>query len=100
MEDKNYQKEKAKINSPEFEQWILTREKEPFTPFSFPFLVMGTIILWVCWLFFNGGSAFSMGNPRRQGVAKIIMNTIIAGAAGGVIATTIKPFVMRTFSKN
>lgn len=64
-----------------------------------PFIVMGTFILWVCWLFFNGGSALTMFGPRRQSVAKIFMNTIIAGAAAGIVATAIKPHVMGTYSR-
>jgi len=101
LEDAQYIEEKKKRNGggAEFEQWVLMREKEPFVAYSFPFVAMGTIILWVSWLFFNGGSAFSMESPRKQGVPKIIMNTIIAAAAGGAIATTIKPHIMGTYGK-
>jgi len=63
------------------------------------FIVLGTFILWVSWLFFNGGSTLSMFNERQHGVAKIMMNTILGGSAGGVVATSVKPFIMRTYSK-
>jgi len=99
LEDPHFKEEKEKVNNPDFERFVLRREKEPFVPFSFPFVTMGTIILWVSWLFFNGGSAFSMESPRKNGVPKIVMNTIISGAAGGAIATAIKPHIMGTYSK-
>jgi ammonia channel protein AmtB len=45
-----------------------------------------TMLLWVCWLFFNGGSVSSIFNHRKVGSSKIMMNTTISGASGGVVA--------------
>lgn len=39
------------------------------------------------------------GTDRYTGVPKIIMNTILAGAAGGLVAAVLKPLVMGTYSK-
>ena len=61
---------------------------------SIPFVVIGTLILWVSWLFFNGGSTADMFLPRRVGISKIVMNTIMSGAAGGLVAAFLKPWVM------
>lgn len=98
-QDPEFIKEKANVADPvAFERWILQREREPFTPYSYPFITMGTFILWVSWLFFNGGSSLTMFSPRRQAVSKIIMNTIIAGSSAGVVAHVLKPFVMKTYS--
>lgn len=98
--DEEFKEQKKLVKDGEaLERWVLEREKEPFVPFSFSFIVMGTFILWVCWLFFNGGSTLTMFNRRRQSVEKIIMNTILAGAAAGIVATVMKPHVMGTYSK-
>jgi len=60
--------------------------------------VAGTLILWVAWLFFNGGSTNDMFVPRTNGPAKIIMNTVIAGSSGGIVAVFLKPHVLGTYS--
>ena len=71
-----------------------------FEPHSVPYVVYGTIILWVSWLFFNGGSSFSMFGDRETGIAKIVMNTIISGTAGGLSAAIIKPLITGSFKKS
>jgi Amt family ammonium transporter len=43
---------------------------------------VGVIILWFGWIGFNGGSTLQMNND----VPKVIANTIIAGAFGGIAA--------------
>ena len=52
--------------------------------------MIGTIILWVSWLFFNGGSTLDMFQPRVNGTPKIMMNTILAGATGGLATVAVK----------
>lgn len=53
-------------------------------------------MLWVSWLFFNGGSTLNMFAPRTNSTAKIFMNTMIAGGSCGLVATFLKPWVMGT----
>lgn len=65
--------------------------KKPYEMNSPPFVVIGTIILWVAWLFFNGGSQGIMFAKRQEGTPKIVMNTIVAGAAGGLVGFVLKP---------
>ena len=99
--DKEYLEMKKELGeSPGFEKWIRERIEEPFTPHSYSFVVIGTFGLWVSWIFFNGGSTLTMFNPRSLGVTKVMMNTLIAGAAGGILATALKPHVMGTYSAN
>jgi Amt family ammonium transporter len=43
----------------------------------------GVILLWVGWIGFNGGSTLAM----NEDVPKVIANTIVAGAFGGMAAT-------------
>ena len=59
----------------------------------------GTLVLWVGWFYFNGGSAASMYNPRNNSVCKIIMNTIIGAGAGGVTNAYLRPVIFKTYSK-
>ncbi len=58
----------------------------------------GTLILWVAWLFFNGGSTINMFVHRKNGPAKIIMNTVIGGSCGGIVASFLKPRILGTYS--
>ena len=67
---------------------------------SFPFVVFGTFLLFVCWLFFNGGSTMNMFAPRSEGAAKIMMNTLIAGSTGGLVSSFLKPLIMGTYSSS
>jgi Amt family ammonium transporter len=49
-------------------------------------------------LFFNGGSTNDLFVPRANGPAKIIMNTVISGSAGGIVAVFVKPHFLGTYS--
>jgi len=35
---------------------LLRHKKNKFKPSSVPFIVIGTIVLWVSWLYFNGAA--------------------------------------------
>lgn len=49
---------------------------------NMPFSVLGVFLLWFGWIGFNGGSTFSFDDR----VPGIIVNTIIAGVAGAIVA--------------
>ena len=84
----------------EFEKWVIEMaDDDSFENNSFPFVVFGTILLWVSWLFFNGGSTLSMFQPRANNAPKIMMVTILSAVTGGLVAAFFKPLVMRTYSK-
>ena len=84
----------------EFEKWVIEMsEDSTFEQNSYPFVVYGTIMLWVSWLFFNGGSAMSMFQPRANNPSKIMMVTILSAVTSGLVAAFLKPFVMKTYSK-
>lgn len=57
----------------------------------------GTLLLWVCWLFFNGGSA-PIFFPRKNGPAKVIMINVVSASAGGLFAVFVKPRIVGTYS--
>ena len=82
-----------------FEQWMKEESNDTdFEPNSIPFVVVGTVVLWVSWLFFNGGSTASMYAERENGISKIILNTILSGTCGGLTASVAKPLIMQTYS--
>lgn len=49
---------------------------------NLPLSVLGTLLLWIGWIGFNGGSTLSMDGS----VPGIIVNTVMAGAAGASFA--------------
>ena len=83
----------------EFRRWVKRKAEKPFKIASAMDVAAGTLVLWVGWFYFNGGSAMTMYNPRNNSVCKIIMNTIIAAGSGGVTNAYLKPLVFRTYGK-
>jgi len=60
------------------------------------FLALGTFILYVGWFFFNGGSALTLyADEGGNNIGKIIINTILGGAAGGAIAYFFKVPILK-----
>ncbi len=56
-----------------------------FSHYSFSLSILGCLILWLGWLGFNGGSAFSISD-----VPHIIATTMVAGASGGVFVLLLR----------
>lgn len=61
-------------------------------------MVYGTLILWVAWLFFNGGSQGDLFVFRKNGQAKIIINTWLSGSVAGIVTVYVKPHILKTYS--
>jgi ammonium transporter, Amt family len=64
---------------------------QDFTPLSVPLVGLGTFILWLGWLGFNGGSKLVITSPHDiNSMASIFLNTTLAASAGllTVIAVT------------
>ena len=83
----------------EFRLWIKECAEKPYKINSVMDVAAGTLILWVGWFYFNGGSASTMYKTRQNSVCKIVLNTIIAGGSGGISMLLFKPLLMRTRSK-
>lgn len=79
-----------------FKEWVSVQQPE-FKAHNPALIVTGTLLLWVCWLFFNGGSAL-MFTERRNGPAKVVMINVISAAAGGLFAVFFKPRITGTYS--
>ncbi|MEO1741050.1 MAG: ammonium transporter [Cyanobacteria bacterium J06629_9] len=56
-----------------------------FNSSNLPFSVLGVMLLWVGWLGFNGGSTFALNDQ----IPSIILNTLMAGAAGMAMGTVL-----------
>jgi Amt family ammonium transporter len=83
----------------EFRRWIKECAEKPYKINSVMDVAAGTLILWVGWFYFNGGSALTMYKARQNSVCRIVLNTIIGGGAGGITMMIFKPLIMRTGSK-
>lgn len=59
-------------------------ELEKFKPHNLGYSVLGVLILWIGWWGFNGGSTSLIAG--RHDVPSIILNTNLAGIAGGIAA--------------
>jgi len=59
-----------------------------FPGHNIPMAIIGTIILFFCWLSFNAGSTLNSSDLRLSVVAT---NTMIAGAVGGPLPTPVYP---------
>ncbi|MEM9542700.1 MAG: ammonium transporter [Cyanobacteria bacterium P01_E01_bin.42] len=62
------------------------QKSNPISGSNLPFSVLGTLLLWLGWMGFNGGSTLAL-DERIPG---IIVNTILAGACGMLAAGAIK----------
>jgi ammonia channel protein AmtB len=58
-------------------------------------MVVGTLILWVGWLFYTGG--YDLFVTRDGNVPKVMENTFLGGAAGGITAMIVRPAFLRTY---
>ena len=60
-------------------------KSRPIYGSNLPFSILGMMLIWLGWLGFNGGSVAAL----TRGVALIILNTMLAGAAGMMSAGAI-----------
>ena len=62
----------------------------PFAASSIPLVTLGTFLLWFGWFGFNGFSQLAMGTfDDVNAIAKIAVNTHLAGSAGTVTAAVL-----------
>ena len=69
-------------------------DKSRFSASNLPLAALGFLILWFGWFGFNGGSTLALNGQ----VPSIILNTILAGIAGGVFALLWETFSSKQIS--
>jgi len=62
----------------------LTLDEKGFAGSSPNSVVLGTLILWVGWMFFNGGSSLKIHDGAWKSAAKAMVNTVVAPSAAGL----------------
>ncbi len=68
----------------------------PMPGSSLPLATLGTFILWLGWLGFNGGSQLAMGSAADAiAIANIYVNTTMASAAGVIAVMVLNQLVTR-----
>ncbi|MCY0877472.1 MAG: ammonium transporter [Firmicutes bacterium] len=66
----------------------------PFRPSNLPLAFAGTFILWFGWFGFNAGSTLSAFSPL---IGTIVVNTMLAAAAGALTALAMTRVTQHTF---
>jgi len=73
-----------------YAQKLSEREISPHSPQQ---CVMGTLILWLGWLMFNGGSSAAVIGDGGKAAKLAIVNTIISPSAAGIFTFMTKKYI-------
>jgi ammonia channel protein AmtB len=80
-----------------FEGWIKNYmskfEERVITPHAPQEAAVGTLMLWLGWLFFNAGSSGALTEGAYVDAERAIMNTILAPCASGVCTLFTKKYI-------
>jgi len=69
-------------------------DEEDFAPASLALVVLGTMVLWLGWILFNGGSSLSVTGGNLIQAEKAVVNSIISPAAAGVFSFILRNYVL------
>lgn len=61
-----------------------------FAAHSPMFVVLGTLVLWLGWVMFNGGSSLAIVGGAGADAQRAIINTILSPSAAGIVTFFIK----------
>lgn len=70
--------------------------EDEFKPNNHAFVVVGTLIVWITYLFYVSGKVHSMFDHRFHSPAKLFHLVLIAGASGAFSNCILKPFFAAT----
>lgn len=71
-----------------------------FEPTNSPFIVLATLSLWVCWIFFNAGSTLAVSGDSIYKVGRAATNTMISGASGAITVFGLHYYMNRKEEKH
>ena len=57
---------------------------DEFQPSNITYIVLSTLILYFCWMFFNAGSSLAISGDNIYVMGTAGMNTMLSGASGGL----------------
>ncbi len=62
-------------------------------------IVLGSLILWISWFFFNGASGYTITEITPTNIPqKTIINTLLSGTVSALVVFFFKPYLMRKVS--
>lgn len=70
-----------------------------FRPHNTAFMIVGTLLLWVCWLFFNAGSVEEVEEDLNRKIGRIMMCNIIGPACSGLFAVLFKTRITGEYNR-
>lgn len=70
-------------------------ERHILSPQDTQQVIFGTLILWVSWLFFNGGSSQGIVGYKGVQAKHAVVNTILAPAVAGITTLVAKTFICK-----
>jgi Amt family ammonium transporter len=73
--------------------YTLTLDEKGFAGASPNSVVLGTLILWVGWMFFNGGSSLTISGGGWKSAGKAMVNTILAPSAAGLFTFLTRKYI-------
>lgn len=68
---------------------------QEFQPSNITYIVLSTLSLYFCWMFFNAGSSLAMSGDNIYILATAGMNTMLSGASGGLTVFLIHYWLNR-----
>lgn len=68
---------------------------DEFQPSNITYIVLSTLTLYFCWMFFNAGSSLSITGLNIYVLGTAGMNTMLSGASGGLTVFMIHYYMNR-----
>ena len=81
-----------------FKEYLLNLNNE-FRPHNPAFMIVGTLLLWVCWLFFNAGSVEELEEDLNRKIGRIMMCNVIGPSFSGLFAVLFKPRITGEYNR-
>jgi len=77
------------------QNYVKHLEQSVITAHSPQEAVLGTLILWLGWLFFNAGSSGAISGGANKDAERAAINTILSPAASGLLTFVSRKYITR-----